>query len=260
MSQLVFNDETARQIDAAYQIEDAVRRRSLARAELAAAPGERILDVGCGPGYYCAELADEVGSDGSIVGVDASAPMLALARRRCEGRAVTFHQSDVLSLPVEDEDFDAALCVQVLEYVEDATAVLAEIRRTLRPGGRVLVWDIDWATLSWHSDDPARMERVMRAWDEHLTHPSLPRTLAPRLRAAGFEEVRVTAYPFVSAAFGPETYVGGIAPLIADFVVGRKGLTDEDVAGWLDEQRTLDERGEFFFTCNQFCFTATRSG
>ena len=260
MSQLVFDEDAARQIDAAYQIEDAVRRRATARAALAAAPGERILDVGCGPGYYCAELLEEVGPEGSIVGVDASTPMLRLAQRRCEGHDnVTFHQSDVLSLPVEDQAFDAALCVQVLEYVEDAKAGLAEMRRALRPGGRVLIWDIDWATLSWHSEKPDRMDRVLKAWDEHLAHPALPRILGPRLRAAGFDDVHVTSHPFLTLEYGAQTYARAVAPLIADFVTGREGLSEADAAGWLAELSELDERGEFFFTANQFCFTATRA-
>jgi hypothetical protein len=134
------------------------------------------------------------------------------------------------------------------------------MRRALRPGGRVLVWDIDWATVSWHSQNPELMERVLRAWDEHLAHPSLPRTLGARLRAAGFRDVRVTSHPFVTTEYGPQRYVRAVAPLIGDFVVGRQGLTEEEVSAWLDEHRDLDERGEFFFTCNQFCFTATRTG
>jgi arsenite methyltransferase len=55
---------------------------------------------------------------------------------------------------VDDESFDAAVCVQVLEYVANPTAGLAEINRALRPGGRVVVWDIDWATVSLHSEIP----------------------------------------------------------------------------------------------------------
>jgi len=60
-TQLVFDEDWARRIEAAYEIEDAVRRRRIVRDALAAVPGERIADVGCGPGFYCAELAEDVG-------------------------------------------------------------------------------------------------------------------------------------------------------------------------------------------------------
>jgi arsenite methyltransferase len=92
-------------------------------------------------------------------------------------------------LPVDDGSFDAVLSVQVVEYVPDADLALAELNRVLRPGGRAVVWDVDWTTVSWHSTDPAGMERALRAWDEHLAHSALPRTLAARLRSAGFDDV-----------------------------------------------------------------------
>jgi ubiquinone/menaquinone biosynthesis C-methylase UbiE len=69
----------------------------------------------------------------------------------------------VTALPVPDTGFDAALSVQVLEYVTDPDAALAELHRVLRPGGRLVVWDVDWATVSLHSSDAARTDRVLRA-------------------------------------------------------------------------------------------------
>ena len=120
------------------------------------------------------------------MGVDASPDMLAVAARRCAGHAnVEFREGEATALPVEASDFDAALCVQVLEYVADPTTALAQMHRALRPGGRAVVWDIDWATVSWHSADPDRMARVLRAWDDHLTHPSLPRTLSAATAGRG---------------------------------------------------------------------------
>jgi arsenite methyltransferase len=62
--------------------------------------------------------------------------MLALAKGRCSRHAnVELREAEAVSLPVKDGSFDAALCVQVLEYVPDATAALVEMRRVLRPGG-----------------------------------------------------------------------------------------------------------------------------
>jgi SAM-dependent methyltransferase len=259
VSQLAFDEETGRQLDALYRIGDAVRRRRLVRAALAAAPGECILDLGCGPGFYCAELIAEVGPGGSIVGLDASASMLALAGRRCEGHeCVEFREGDATSLPVDDASFDAALCVQVLEYVPDLAAVLAELHRALRPGGRVVLWDVDWATVSWHSANPARMKRMLEVWDEHLTDPSLPRTLAPAMRAAGFEQVEMEGHSFASADFDPDTYGAAAVPLIEKYVAGRGGVSAEEASAWADEQRELGRRGEYYFACIQFCFTGVR--
>jgi len=175
MSQLQFDADTARRIEALYLIDDAVHRRELVREALGAALGDRVLDAGCGPGFYCLELSETVGSPGSVVGVDSSPAMLQLAKVRCAGRDnVVLLEGGVTALPVESGSFDGAVCVQVLEYVAEVDAALAELHRALRPGGRAVVWDVDWATVSMHSRDTALTTRVLRAWDEHLAEPSLP--------------------------------------------------------------------------------------
>lgn len=260
MSQLQFDADTARRIEALYLIHDAVRRRALVREALAVVRGDRLLDVGCGPGFYCLELSEIVGSSGSVVGVDSSPAMLELARARCAGRDnVRLLEGEALALPVESGTFDRAVCVQVLEYVADVDAALAELRRALRPGGRAVVWDVDWATVSIHSRDSALTERVLRAWDEHLAHPSLPRTLGARLRSAGFEDVRVEAHAFAASGRDPETFGAALVPMIATFVAGRQGIAKVEADAWAAEQRELMERGDFYFASTQFCFTAKAS-
>jgi arsenite methyltransferase len=261
VSQLEFNEAVVKQLEIVYRSRDVLRRRRLVREALAPKPGERILDVGSGPGFYAAELLDEVGPAGAVVGIDSSADMLAVASHRCADRDnVEFLEAEATSLPVEDGGFDAALSVQVLEYVDDVGAALGEIHRALRPGGRAVIWDVDWATLSMHTTDAARTDRVLRAWDQHLAHPSLPSTLAARLRAAGFEDVRAEGHTFATTELTPDAYGGALVSFIEGYVVGN-GLLDEDVAhGWADEQRELAERGEFYFAVIQLCFTGRRAG
>lgn len=260
MSQLQFDADAARRIEALYLIRDAVRRRGLVREALGAVLGERILDVGCGPGFYCLELSETVDTSGSVVGVDSSPAMLELARARCADRDnVGLLEGEATTLPVESGTFEGAICVQVLEYIPDVDAALVELHRALRPGGRAVVWDGDWATASIHSRDTALTERVLRAWDEHLAHPSLPRTLRTRLRSAGFEDVRVEPHAFAASGRDPETYGAGLVPLIATFVAGRQGVSEMDAEAWGTEQGELLERDEFYFAITQFCFTATRS-
>jgi SAM-dependent methyltransferase len=262
LSQLVFDEDVARQMETLYRTRDVRRRRALVSEALGVREGERVLDVGCGPGFYVEELLEVVGPSGAVVGVDTSAAMLAVAAKRCARFAnVAFHEGDATALPVEEASFDAALCVQVLEYVADPTLALAQMHRALRPGGRVVVWDVDWATVSWHSEEPARMDRVLRTWDEHLTHPSLPRTLAARLRAAGFADVRAQGHVFTTIELDPEAMgTGVVMGLVERYVAGRPGVGPEEAAAWAAEQRELGARGELYFSVTQFCFTAFRDG
>ena len=259
MTQLSFDAATAKALEKAYHKRDMLRRRRHVREALAARPGERILDVGCGPGFYARELLDEIGPGGSIVAVDASPDMLALARQRCAGHDnVTFREGNSAALPVDDGAFDAALCVQVMEYVPAVLPALQEMHRALRAGGRVLVWDVDWATVWWHSNDPDRMRRVLQAWDEHLVHPSLPRRLGADLRHAGFVDIAVAGHSFATVSYDDESFAAAMISMVADFVPGRNGVTGDEATAWKAEQRQLAEAGGFFFEGTQFCFTATK--
>src|SRR4029450_1539090 len=171
MSQLVFDDRLAAQLETLYRTRDVLRRRRLVREALAAAPGERVLGVGCGPGVVVAELLEQVGPTGSVTGVDASPQTLALARRRTDGAGdVRLPPADATGLPGPDAAFDAALSVQVLGYVAALDTALAELHRALRPGGRLVIWDIDWSTVSWHATDPAPVHRGLPAWDAEQRH------------------------------------------------------------------------------------------
>ncbi|MER7661496.1 class I SAM-dependent methyltransferase [Streptomyces sp. NPDC096193] len=112
--------------------------------------GRRILDAGCGSGSLSAALRDR----GAVVtGVDASAVMLALARRRL-GDGVALHVVDLSDrLPFDDGAFDDVVASLVLHYLEDWGPTLAEIRRVLKPGGR-LIASVDHPFVAYTIQDP----------------------------------------------------------------------------------------------------------
>lgn len=253
---MAFDERVAAQLDAFYRTRDVIRRRELALAALDAQPADAVVDIGCGPGFYVAALAEQAAS---VTGIDPSAAMLAIAARKTEGhRNVTLRQGEATALPLDEASMDRALSVQVFEYIADTPAALAEIHRVLRPGGRVVLWDIDWTTLSWHADDAERMARMTQGWDRHLVHPALPRTLATALRAAGFADVRCDAHVFCTTAMDPETFGGNLPTIIADFLRGLDDIAEDDIAAWQAELRDLDARGAYYFALTQCCFSATR--
>jgi len=255
-------DETAETVESIYRTPDvAAQRRAVLRA-LALRPGERAIDVGCGPGFLTTEMAAAVGAGGQVVGVDRSAPMLALAQARIgrEGIAdrVELHAGDARRLPAADAAFDAAVASLTYEFSGDVDAGLAELFRVLRSGGRAVVLDTDWDSVVWHSSDRARMEAVLAAWVEHLADPYLARTLAPKLRRAGF----VLQYREVVPLFNPEwtadSYSFRLIGLIRGLVVGRHGLTGPEVEEWAADLRRLGDAGAAFFSLNRYLFLATK--
>jgi SAM-dependent methyltransferase len=110
------------------------------RALMALAPqsGESVLDIGCGGGETALDLARAVAPDGTVVGVDLSAAMLAFAKRAAKGcERVRFVQADAQVFPFEPASFDAAFSRFGVMFFTDPTAAFINIRRGLRPNGRL---------------------------------------------------------------------------------------------------------------------------
>jgi ubiquinone/menaquinone biosynthesis C-methylase UbiE len=106
------------------------------------APGEDVLDVACGTGLASFAAAAAVGATGRVLGVDISGQMIDTARRRASERCIAnveFHRMDAETLAIPDGGFDVALCALGLMYFPDPTRALQEMRRALRPGGRISV-------------------------------------------------------------------------------------------------------------------------
>jgi len=104
--------------------------------------GERVLDVACGTGLVSFAAARAVGPSGDVLGVDLSGGMVDAARQRATQRGVTnaaFARMDAESLALPDASFDVVLCALGLMYVPDPEQALREMRRVLRPGGRLVV-------------------------------------------------------------------------------------------------------------------------
>ena len=109
-------------------------------AEWPIAPGSRVLDVGCGTGVLLPSLARKVGGEGVVAAVDLSREMLAKARDKGNfGTAALWLQADVTAGPFPPACFDWVLCYSVFPHFEDQAGVMAELARTLRPGGRLVV-------------------------------------------------------------------------------------------------------------------------
>src|SRR5262245_43295210 len=187
MTILEFDEERARRIERTYATPDIAAQRKFVLELLELQPGERVLDIGSGPGYLASEMGVAVGQSGEVHGLDASAAMNAIAARRSADKPwVQIDDGDALELPYADNTFDVAVSTQVYEYVADLPRALGELRRVLRPGGRALILDTDWDSLVWHTSDRELHRRIAAAWDEHLVHAHLPTVLARLLRSAGF--------------------------------------------------------------------------
>ncbi|SDD16027.1 methyltransferase domain-containing protein [Ruegeria marina] len=250
---LKFGHDTARVLEDAYQGADITRRRRASFDTLAPAPGERLLDLGCGNGLLTLDLARAVGDSGHVLGLDPSPDMLDLARARCAGRGnVGFEQGRAETLPFADASLDGAVSLQVFEYFDDMRPPLCELFRVLKPGGRLVIGDMHWDTLTWHSDEPARMAEMCRIWDRHVACRDVPARLPAVLTEVGFRLFAVTPVPFSDTQLRPDGLAAMMIRLMTGYAVQTGAMTDADAGAWAKEQRDLARDGRFFFSLTHF--------
>jgi ubiquinone/menaquinone biosynthesis C-methylase UbiE len=119
--------------------------RARLREILEPVPGERVLEVGPGTGYYTLAVAEWLGPEGRLDVFDLQQEMLDHTMRRAGERGlvnITPTQGDAQQLPYDDATFDAAYLVTVLGEIPDQAAALAELRRVLKPSGRLVVGEL----------------------------------------------------------------------------------------------------------------------
>ncbi len=246
-----------RRLGQAYDAPAVQEQRARTRELLGARPGDRVIDLGCGPGHLTTELTEEIGAEGQVVALDRQADMLAAARARAADAGVAgrcgFALADAAALPLADRSCDGAVVVQVLEYVPDVARALDELRRVLRPGGRAVLVDTDWRSCVWHTDDRDRTDAVLRSWEAHFVHPHLPTTLPGLARQAGFASTEVQAVPIVE--IDSSTYSLAMAATIATFVGRRE---PELARAWRDDVRSQAAAGTYFFGLTRFAAVVTR--
>lgn len=111
--------------------------------------GHCVLDIGCGAGDDVLKLAEMVGSSGRAVGVDNSEAMIYEAQKRSEtlNLPAEFRVGDIYDLDEEDNTFDSCRADRIFQHLSNPQHALAEMVRVTRPGGRVVIFDVDWETL-----------------------------------------------------------------------------------------------------------------
>jgi SAM-dependent methyltransferase len=160
------------------------RRRTLLLAEVR--PGERVLDLGCGAGRFVAALQ---AAGAEAIGVELAEAALERARRVAPGADLRRVEPDG-SLPLAHGEVDLVWCSEVLEHVVDTTGLLTEVRRVLRPGGRLLLTVPDHGRLKRTLLAVARHEAHYDPLGQHVRFYTR-RSLTGVLTATGFADVRL---------------------------------------------------------------------
>ncbi len=177
--------------------------------------GQRLLDVGCGPGTITLDLARRV-APGRVVGIDAAADVVAAAEAARDEQGATGVElvvGDVYALDVPDGSFDVVHAHQVLQHLTDPVAALGEMRRVLALGGLLAVRDSDYGAFVWAPADPL-LERWLELYHAvtraNRAEADAGRHLKGWVRAAGFAELVVSSSTWTFSSPEDRSWWGGL--------------------------------------------------
>ena len=217
--------------------------------------GAHVLDVGCGFGLETPRLARLVTPGGLVAGCDLSPDFLAEARRRANAANldIAFEQARVEALGYPSQSFGIVWSERLLIYVPDLAQAASEMRRVLRPGGRIACIEPDISTSTLNLENRSMVRRVMgHEADTNVAHGWLPGQLGGILKNVGFSDIRLATRVVV---FSPELAAGYFTECgrsaAADHVI-----SDSELRDWNSGIETLLREDRLFASVGYVLFTA----
>ena len=222
---------------------DIKKFRAEAAKRLNLTPMHRVIDVGCGIGGATFQLADLVGPAGRVAGVDISAALIDVAKSRAVKRhGLEFHVGDACAIPYPDGFFDAARSERLYLYLPDRLAAIHELKRVVKPGGRVCLIDTDFDCTAIHSRNPALTRKMTSIVAASIPNPNSARDLPALVKKAGLRNINTEAFAVTTPH---EILLRGMTGSL--YKAAEDGLVPRaDVDEWIAEQYSIQMSGDFF--------------
>jgi ubiquinone/menaquinone biosynthesis C-methylase UbiE len=220
-----------------------------------------VLDLGCGTGVASRAIAQRSAFSGRVTGIDRSQHLVANAIRLAgeEGveSKIEFRVGDSHSLELRDAEFDAVVAHTLFSHLEDPRSVLREIVRVVKSGGKIGIFDGDYASLTFTTNDPAEG----KATDEMIhgaivTNPRVMRQMPQLLREANLE--LVTAFPYVLAEMGRADFWESAIQSLEKLLPKSGAMTESQASQWASGMLQRSEQGTFFGASNYYGYVATK--
>lgn len=220
-----------------------------------------VLDLGCGTGVVARMIARRPRFTGKVLGIDRSPNLVAaavrLAREEDVEDRVEFRAGDSHTLQLPDGAFDAVIAHTLFSHLDEPGVVLSEIVRVLAPGGKVAIFDGDFASMTFAGDDPVAAREIDEAIiGAVVTHPRIMREMPQRLRQAG---LRLEAsFPHVIADIGRMDYWASSIQSMTRLLPKSGAMTEAQAAAWASSMARRSEEGTFFGACNFYGYVAMK--
>ncbi len=219
--------------------------------------GQVVADYGCGPGGLAIELARRVGTAGQVLALDINRTFLARTRTLAEDAGLAARLDARLveddRIPVDDGTIDRVVCKNVLEYVPNPEATIAEFHRVLKAGGIAHVSDSDWGGVVLEPLGE-RFERIMAAAGIAFRTPLIARRLYGLFRRTGFRDVQVR----VIANADTTGALRGVIYNMASYARTSGRLDEAEIAGLLKDVDDAVAEQSFLAILPQFLVTGRR--
>lgn len=212
--------------------------------------GDWVLDVGCGIGIQAMAMAKLVTPTGKVVGTDISNAMIDLAKSRTSNAnlPLEFLITEASSQPFPDQSFDCIRTERVLMYISDSLKVIKEFKRLLKPGGKLVVFDIHWDGVLIAHADKTLTRRIIRYATDSFPNGHIGTNLHLQLRSAGFKNISIKSFDYS----GNEELWTNVFRKIYEGIL-HTGITEEvftqtEIDNWF---KTIDqdaESGDFFMS------------
>jgi SAM-dependent methyltransferase len=217
-----------------------------------------VVDLGCGTGVVTRMVAERAGPAVRVVGVDLSEKLLEAARRLSTDARIEWCRASADALPMADGTADVVILHTLLSHVPDPAAVLAEVRRVLKPGGRAVIFDADYASTTFAAEDWKRgMEVDLKLFAAVVANLDVCRRMPGLIVGAGLNLDSHRAHVIAEAGHGDFwlSSVRGFEKLIPALGI----MPDAEGRAWVAEMLAKHEAGTFFAAGNYYTFHASFS-
>lgn len=220
-----------------------------------------VLDLGCGTGVAGRAIARRPEFSGRVTGIDKSEHLIAAATRLADEdgleKDVEFCVGDSHSLEIPDAEFDAVVAHTLFSHVDDPLGVLKEIVRVVKPAGTVGIFDGDYASLTFATDDPVEgkvSDEVIHS--AMVTNPRVMRQMPQLLRDAGLE--LLAGFPYVVAEMGRADFWESAIQSLEKLLPKAGAMTDAQASEWAAGMRHRSDDGTFFGASNYYGYVASK--
>jgi ubiquinone/menaquinone biosynthesis C-methylase UbiE len=228
---------------------------------LAAAPGDRLLEAGCGSGILCRQIAPAVAPDGQVTGLDISPELVSiaqnLARQADQVDSIHWCTGKAEALPFQEASFTGALAARLFLHVAHPEAVLRDLKRVLCPGGKLVAIDWDFETVAVDHSNRELTRRILHWRCDHYGGNNWSgRQLYRQVAEAGFHHVEL--FPVVSVARAEQDSLTLSLFRAAQVALDGGEINSSEHDGWVGELRSAMAAGSYFASIVYFIVSGER--